>query len=289
MFSSDIRDEQYVLLCVIYEYSNSLQQTPITSSRLCKWWDSLLLLLHSFSILKILYLLRTSPCYRSTQLSVCDQLLRSITSAALNVDVSAESTWLQASLPVLHVGLGVRSAVTLAPSAFLASAAGCHTLTKQILRPRLHNSPALDTLDALMLWSSTTLVSPPTSPSDVHQRAWDEPQMSAIFNSLLEKVTDPVSRARLLGVSTKESGAWLNAPPVSSLGLRMVDDTVTICVGLRLRVNLCCSHPCRLCGMPVDEKALHALSCRKSQGRHPCHNSVNDIIYRSLTVAGVSG
>ena len=67
----------------------------------------------------------------------------------------------------------------------------------------------------------------------------------------------------------------------------MDDDTVTICVGLRLGVNLCRSHPCRLCGMPVDEKALHALSCRKSQGRHLRHNSVNDIIYRSLSAAGV--
>ena len=170
----------------------------------------------------------------------------------------------------------------------LTSAAGCRTLTKQILPPRLHNSPALNISDALMLWSSTTLESPPTSPPDVHQRAWDDAQISAILNSLLEKATDPAaSRARLLGVSTKESGAWLNAPPVSSLGLRMDDDTVTICVGLRLGVNLCRSHPYQQCGMPVDEKARHASSCRKSQGRHSRHNSVNDIIYRSLSVAGV--
>ena len=112
--------------------------------------------------------------------------------------------YMQASLPVSHgAWLGVCSAVMLAPCAFLASAAGCRTLTKQILPPLLHNSPVLDTSDAVMLWSSTTLEPPPTSPSDVHQRAWDKHQTTAILNSHFEKATDPVSRARLLGVSPK--------------------------------------------------------------------------------------
>ena len=71
-------------------------------------------------------------------------------------------------------------------------------------------------------------------------------------------------------------------PPVSSLGLRMNNDAISICVGLRLGVPLCCAHLCRQCGTTVDEYALHGLSCVKSQGRHPCHNAMNDIIHLSL-------
>jgi hypothetical protein len=85
----------------------------------------------------------------------------------------------------------------------------------------------------------------------------------------------------------QESGAWLNAPPVSSLGLRLDDDSITISVGLRLGVPICRPHMCRQCGTHVDKYGLHGLSCRKSQGRHPCHNAINGIIHRSLTAARV--
>jgi len=45
----------------------------------------------------------------------------------------SDSEWLQASLPVRHGGLGIRSAQMLAPSAFLASAASTHDLQQSIL------------------------------------------------------------------------------------------------------------------------------------------------------------
>ena len=41
------------------------------------------------------------------------------------------------------------------------------------------------------------------------------------YDALWNNATDPRSRARLLAVATRESGAWLHALPVSSLGLRM--------------------------------------------------------------------
>ena len=76
-------------------------------------------------------------------------------------------------------------------------------------------------------------------------------------------------------------------PPVSSLGLRMDDDIISICIGLRLGVPLCRPHLCLHCGAAVDEYAIHGLSCVKSQGRHPRHNALNDIVHLSLTAAGV--
>ena len=249
--------------------------------------DSLLLLRYSFAIPRILYLLRTSPCFRSSKLEDFNVLLRSITSEVLNINLDDETVWLQASFPVSSGGLGVRSAVQLAPSAFLASAAGCLALTKEILPPRLQSTALLGVEEGLILWKSRTPVAPPSSPSNTHQKAWDVPRVRAVFELLLEGTKEPVSRARLLGASAKESGAWLNAPPVSSLGLRLDDDSITISVGLRLGVPICRPHMCRQCGAHVDKYGLHGLSCRKSQGRHPRHNAINGIIHRSLTAAGV--
>ena len=72
---------------------------------------------------RLLYTLRTATCTGSKELIAYDELLKSTLSKTLNIHLS-DSDWVQASLPVRWGGLGVRSAVMLAPSAYLASAAG---------------------------------------------------------------------------------------------------------------------------------------------------------------------
>ena len=62
------------------------------------------------------------------------------------------------------------------------------------------------------------------------QRAWDAPLVESAVTSLLSSADD-ASKGRLLASKRKESGAWFSAPPVSSLGLQMDDDTVRIAVG----------------------------------------------------------
>ena len=89
--------------------------------------DALLILRNSMAIPKVLYILRTAPCYLSDQLNTFDDALRSILSDVLNSDLSNEQAWLQASLHVRAGGLGVRRAAQLAPSAYLASAALLHS------------------------------------------------------------------------------------------------------------------------------------------------------------------
>ena len=51
------------------------------------------------------------------------------------------------------------------------------------------------------------------------------------FDSILAICSDDESKARLLAANSAESGAWLNAPPVSSQGLRMSDEAIRIAVG----------------------------------------------------------
>ena len=106
----------------------------------------------------------------------------------------------------------IRSAVQLAPSAFLASAAGCASLTRQILPSHMHSSSYPDVGLALAHWNGDNL-SPPSSPNKGKQKAWDLPKVHACFEHLVSTSPSPVSRARLLGAASKESGAWLNAPP----------------------------------------------------------------------------
>ena len=82
--------------------------------------DSLLLLRNSFSIPKLLYTLRTSPWFLSPTLDSHDKTLKSIVSTITNIHlVEGEPAWLQATLLVGSGGLGIQSAVQLAPSAFL--------------------------------------------------------------------------------------------------------------------------------------------------------------------------
>ena len=106
-------------------------------------------------------------------------------------------------------------------------------------------------------------------------------------NALFEAASDEKSRARLLAASSKESGAWLHAVPVSSLGLRMDNNTVRVAVGLRLGAAICHPHTCCHCGAEVDHLATHGLSCRKSEGRHFRHSALNDIVHRALSSANI--
>ncbi len=75
---------------------------------------------------------------------------------------------------------------------------------------------------------------PPEEVSTHSQKAWDSIRTASTAQHLLDDALNDEERARLLSVSDKESGAWLRALPVSSLGLRMDDNTVCIAVGLRL-------------------------------------------------------
>ena len=132
------------------------------------------------------------------------------------------------------------------------------------------------------LWPVTS-----THPSQHKANCLVKPRVQATFKILLETASDPRAQARLLATTTKESGAWLHALPISSLGLRMDDKVVRIAVGLRLGVPLCQPHNCYHCGAAVDELATHGLSCPKSQGRHPRHTAINELIQRSLVTAVV--
>ena len=75
----------------------------------------------------------------------------------------------KASLPVKCVGLGIQSAVQLAPSAFLASAAGSSGLVTQILPSHLQDIPLSAMAEALKAWSQGHQNPPSPPPVSHHQ------------------------------------------------------------------------------------------------------------------------
>ena len=184
-------------------------------------------------------------------------------------------------------GLGIQSAVQLAPSTFLASAAAASDLVNRIVPIHLQGSPLPNVDDASFLWSSGHNQVPPEGVDQQRQKAWDTRRASARADSLLWYAQDRRSRARLLASTAKESGTWLNALPIASLGLHMDIDTIRVATGLCLGAPLCRPHSCHHCGDEVDSLATHGLRCRWSEGRLHRHAAVNDITHRALVAAKV--
>ena len=95
-----------------------------------------------------------------------------------------------------------------------------------------------------------------------------------------------MAKACLLSVSTKEAGAWLNVLLVLHLGTKLDDTTVRVAIGLRLGANIVEEQRC-ICGASVHRNGTHGLSCRKSGGRIPRHQAVNETLRRALVSGGV--
>ena len=222
--------------------------------------DALCLLRNALALPKILYALGTAPCFSSPILSDLDQIQRSLLEAVCNVSLN-DVSWSQASLPISAGGLGIRSFVMLASSAFLASAAGSSLISQRILPASLANVSCPFKNEALALWSQGHDTELPAGFNTPKQKAWDTPHIQATVSSLLSSADD-ASRGRLLASQRNEAGAWLSDPPVSSLGLRMDNHTVRIAVGLRLGTPLCSPHQCA----SVDSSGTHGLHCRRSAG-----------------------
>jgi len=249
--------------------------------------DALVLLKASFSAPKLLHTMRTSPCSGHAALEKFDGLLRDCVCTITNTDLT-EVQWIQASLPVRHGGLGVRRVSSLAPSAFLASAAGTRDLQDRILLNCVADADsAIDFV--LEQWTSNLgqpEVSHPSGPSAAKQHEWDKPYIAADLARLTSSLPERHHQARLLAVSAPHGGDWLHALPISSCGLRLDDEAVRIAVGLRLGARLCEPHQCP-CGGSVDPEGTHGLACRRSAGRTSRHHALNDLVWRALGRANV--
>jgi len=147
------------------------------------------------------------------ELPKSDAVLQESLSTTLNIDLD-DDRWTQASLPVRLGGLGVRSVVSLAPSAYLASAASSKELTTSLLPSRLRDVVDSCIATAMSAWSllatslSTTSIAPSPSASAV-QRVWDNQCCDIQTDQLLDAAVDDVERARYLASRARAPGSGI--------------------------------------------------------------------------------
>src|SRR5260221_1877526 len=172
--------------------------------------------------------------------------------------------WDQATLPVRWGGLGIRSAVKLAPCAYLASAAGAANLCLNLLPPRINAHKDQYVEPAYQAWLSMGGASEPLPLETSSQRLWDKVICSTTSQAIIATNTDPIARSRCPAAGSKGSGDWLKALPLASLGLKLSDQALSITVGLRVGADIVHGHTCT-CGAQGFPNGLHGLACRAAQ------------------------
>lgn len=100
------------------------------------------------------------------------------------------------------------------------------------------------------------------------------------------KFEDNNDKARFLALQKSEANAWLFAIPCKNIGTQLTNNTLRICMGLKLGCVLSTGYTC-ICGEAVSPKSLHPLSCSRSAGRFHRHSEINDILKRTLSSVNI--
>ena len=228
-------------------------------------------------------MLRCSPSADHPALTQFDEIQRESLNRITNSNLT-ETQFCQATLQIKDGGLGLRKVATLALSAFLSSSSSTQSLQDVILSgcQPLDDACSRRCLDS---WSSV-YGTPPIYPASSKQTSWDRPGIERSKSFIETRCLDLRQKAIFLASKTRNSGDWLSALPIAACGLRLDDEAVRVAVANRLGLNTFVPHDCR-CGAKVDAWGSHAMVCKKVQGRTTRHRTVNDIVARAFTSAGV--
>ena len=168
----------------------------------------------------------------------------------------------QAGFPETFGGLGCRRAEDIALNSFIASMNSVGELVDTILS-RIKIADTNKLAEAVESWRRASGgASLPDDPR--RQKGWNLPIAKKHWHNNMLQEADQVSRARLMATTQKESGAWLNALPVSSLGTLLDPKGFRVAIALRVGANVCISLSCCFDGR-MDSRGLHGLSCKYSQ------------------------
>jgi hypothetical protein len=103
-----------------------------------------------------------------------------------------------------------------------------------------------------------------------------------LFNNLLSQV-DISHKAKLLGITADHASNWLSMIPDFQKGLSYNNSEFSKLLKYWLHLDVYPEEakcPLFSCGAKLDEKGIHALSCKSSPDRITKHNNVRDIIFR---------
>ena len=247
--------------------------------------DGLFLLSHCLAIPRMTYILRSAPCFRKLDiLAQYNDIIRSSLESILNAPLDDEA-WSQGSLPVSWSGVGIRKATEVSVPAFLASAFGAEAGMKNLLPSAIFEQIYEEATEAELSWRTELNNNDLQPQNKTVQACWDAPLIESRFKTLLINKDTPVEKARLLALASHQASTWLTAIPISSLGLKLDNNTLRVAICLRLGTKICEPHTC-ICGQLVDPLGRHGLSCRLACGTHSRHKRVNDILRRSIASSG---
>ena len=102
---------------------------------------ALFLLKNCFTLPKLLYILRTSPCFAHPLLQSFDDLQIYLLRSLLNIRLDDRASQ-QASLPVRFGGIGIIKATSIASSAYISSKLSCVELEASLLPDNLSLPPS---------------------------------------------------------------------------------------------------------------------------------------------------
>ena len=242
--------------------------------------DAFYLLKNCLSLPKLLFTLRTSPCFSCPDLlNTLDLDLQDALELILNIRCN-DTEWQQARLPTKLGGLGVPSTKMIASAAFLASYKGSQTLIQVIAKSVIQPTCVFTAENE---WKEAAGCPYPTSP---FQAAWSRPVYRRQLCSILEGAP-PHHKARIYGCCAPGASAWLEALPSGKLGLRLTDEQLRIAACLRLGAPVVASSHLCVCGSTADTLGMHALSCPHMKARHSRHGQLNEIISLALTSAHI--
>ena len=236
-----------------------------------------------FSLPKFAFALRTSPPSHTSQASAFfDDSIRDALSDIIGAPIN-DRAWTQASLPVDLGGLGLRSAASLAPAAFLSSLSSASKIAKDVYPP-FSNEPLLAASLALMPPSSniTALNIPPQK---VLSREIDLLAQHELFSS----AADDRERARLLSLTLPHNGDFLKVVPSKALGLALDPLVFRVVTLYRLGLQIYpADASCPVCGKLSDRFGDHAVGCGGDFDRIGRHDRLRDAIFGAARAAALA-
>ena len=209
------------------------------------------ILKNCLSIPKLTYLLRSAPCFKC--LETFDTTIKINTEKICNVTFGKDS-WSQASLPIRHGELRLRSAADLSLPCFLSSSFACQGLVNRLLLSlKSLNGEVISATDA---WSALHDLSPLRKEI---QSAWDYLACRDSLTALLN-TSSPWNHCRLLTAQKSHTVAWSEAFPIASVGNLLSPDELRIAIAFRTGAKVFESTECR-CDKIVDKLGLHGPCC----------------------------
>ena len=172
----------------------------------------------------------------------------------------------------------MRSACSLAPFAFLASAVATLPLQDEIiLASSVVGVVDKDVRNAMATWNSLAMTNEHIESFEHIQWALDALITTAAYNEILARCPLPADQARLKALTSPNADDWLRSSPLTAVSLRLSEKAIRVATGFPLGMLVCQPRIC-VCGAMVDARGPHSLACRKSAPRHIRHSQLKDLI-----------